>query len=501
MTTSIRKQISFDTFRRSLSLTPLSPSKSQQTIESAPSVDLKKYNFQFERIMVEPEAYQCFLHFVQKSHCENELLFIEAVNHLEFAGDRTNKRRIAIDIYKRFIDRDSDNEINLSGDIRNRIEKHFTELIESEDKVLDGGIFLEAKLTETKLIKDNQFAMFKKSNVFNDFLRKRSTSYLEKLAVPRSDDDLVSITLEIPSLSQPPAIAKQEPCVEISVEIPAVTVSTPSAVPYILDPTESPNVSDKDIAFIIQSTEKIKDDSFVKQILINQPQCYISRKTINLGHEQSNQMIMIIWRAYFDNTLTQVRNAIFDATQEESVPEKDHPITVIPAQQGFTKYSTSVTRRTVNYSTTTLSNRDYCLANTAVYDQNKKRIVIVNRSCQHPDVPVTKEYKRGCMIGGQIIQQESGGTSYTEVLFLSVNRNSWMTKKLFKRAYKTRSVELYKDIVARLNRSKQLDFPVPQTCNSIWHTLVESEKKQKEQTNRGWNTYDQQFLSSQYCII
>jgi hypothetical protein len=428
---------------------------------------MTKYTFQLERILQEPETFRLFMTFLKVSQSEDELLFLSAVFAFEKIREEKSLRTSAVEIYKKFIQRDALQEINLSNAIRRPIEEYFSKYNPEEGPV-DPRVFQTAKYTVILQLKDHSFPFFKQSRLFQEYIAKKPEAFLSRLCVQKDQ-------LEVPE----------------------------TRPEYTLDPLLPPEIGDKDIAFILQCIERIyrdQDAGEVKDLCIAQDhKCSVSTRPIDLGYEETRNMALFKQVGMLNYRIRDVINAVFELSLSPNAKYESNNTTyqIRNHPRSNRGYSVCVTRKLVPITGST--QREFCTANSAVYDPHNNTYIIVSKSCTHASIPLNSKVKRSYMISGQVFEEiDNNKTKYTEILLVS-NNGRWPIKKLMKASYKNRAIEFHRELREKLSKgcarpsrcsaSSYSSGSLPnKKINGLWDTLIDFER-----------VYLKKVLATGYC--
>jgi len=447
--------------------------------------------FQFDKLMDDRDARALFMKFLVSGRSEDALLFIEAVDVFEMLQDPIVQYKMALDIYKKFIAPTSDNEINLSSDFKYPIQQYFESLLSNEESSklqhdsithstnarlvppeVNTNIFAKAKLAIFKQLKEHSFPMFIKSETFQNYMNQQSREYIEFLSTPSG------------LLASPRTLDNR--------------VNVTESFAYSLDPTAAPAITDKDIFFFLKTRRGLHSER--QRIVLNKNDfvCYISKKLIDMGHPGSKEMMLTATVGVVDFPIKGVMNTLLDTSiANNNQQEKEEllgEIKKIPKKSD--SYSMAITRRSVTHSIPTLSKRDYCLCNTCVFDPHRNCFIIASKSCHDSRAPPQENWIRSAMVGALIFERiDSMRTRYINILYLDVGNKS--QEKLFESSYKSKSELFHKQLLLKLQRNSQWDFPEPKYSDGILSTLLDFERNYLEDFIQlgecPWDTLHKQY--------
>jgi len=428
----------------SLSLSP-QPIKKFATLSSVSSddglgsVDVSKLTLQIERVIEDSEACNQFLKFLTKTQSQDELLFLLALDMVKKCDTEKNKRNLSIDIFRRFILRNAPQEINLSNAVKAPIEEHFFKLLRCGIKKVDPNetdrIFNNARVEVLHMLSNHSLPLFKQSQGFQDWISKQKTSYIRKLT------------------------ASIENCV--------LNTSKECRSKYVLDPSLSPQIKDRDIAFLLQCATKTDADSeFMEEIMLSTLgfRIYMAKTLSDLG--QCKDMLMTKRVSSFHYPIEAVLHTRLDIVIANSfAPEVNIPVEYlrISPNKG---YSLSIQRRTVYYpKIRKLKRRDYCLASTLVHDPDTNTYIIVYKSCTYHKVPSMQKWNRSNMIQAEIYQPIGREkTRVTEILFMSMDG---LNKSSMRKYISERAKNEHASMADWLQRNSIRRFPKPEYTNNL----------------------------------
>jgi hypothetical protein len=437
----------------------------------AEAQDITNLVFQFERIMEDEEAYTTFKQYLVESQSTDMANFLEAMNIFEIITDANVKRRKALDIYRQFIMKGAFEEINISSAILKPIQEYFEAYRASisfgDAPKLNVNIFNDAKLQVLHTLKTHSFPVFRRHTLFVEFIKDKDLYYLEKLASPTvSVVSVQSRKRRVPNT--------QSNNVKVSNIIPCK---------YTLDPTGAPEVTDRDILFALTSAETIPEDEVNFQKIKSQQDhnCYISKKNIDLGHKDSKEMMLVMHCGTLNYPIMNVMNTVLDTNIMYSKGSVT-PVTAITHDPRKSEsYSVSVTRNCSSFSMIGLAKKDYCVANSCVFDPHRHKFIMVSRSCTYNDIPEHRGWKRSIIYSAWIFEKVGDNTTrYNQIEFQSMK--SWTKRKLFELYYKSQATDFHQQLLSKLIKNSQREFPVPTNTNTVYGTLLDFEQNHLEQS-------------------
>lgn len=154
--------------------------------------DYLHYDFQAEQVLQDKECYQLFCAYATKTHNQENTNFAHAMKELK-SMPKDNVPQRAWQIYKEYIKAGSKQEINVPMSVRDKaLDKIHNQ--EYEDAFVDCKHAVDVHL-------DHLFGMFKGSEMFANFLKLKSKSFLKTIGKKKAK--IVANTLDHTALERP----------------------------------------------------------------------------------------------------------------------------------------------------------------------------------------------------------------------------------------------------------------------------------------------------------
>jgi hypothetical protein len=143
------------------------------------------YEVRFESVFTSEPIQQNFREFLERNLNAESLLFVLAVSDFKKIKVEKEKVKKALQILMTYVTEGSDQEINVSSEVRKKCVRAFSEshqLEKSNELVVPSTVFEEAVLVVQRELRDDAFARFVRSESFIRFCKLKGEAYLDTIA-------------------------------------------------------------------------------------------------------------------------------------------------------------------------------------------------------------------------------------------------------------------------------------------------------------------------------
>ncbi|KAL9650012.1 hypothetical protein ABK040_003130 [Willaertia magna] len=419
--------------------------------------DIKQFEFHFEAILDNEASFKCFTSFLHQSLNDESVEFLEAVNEYRKIKFDKKREQVAKQLVETFILDDSPKQLNLKAPVRNKILISTASLFEKQSPRGNNGTPSTPKEEDTFTGSRNS----PRSYTSVDDCVLSSSNYS-----PRSDyiqqsprEDFCSVSSSFTSstsiLSYAPKssvtktlfdeaeasilVSLKECCFRSFIESPTFTTfvyNQPLKLLFEIGTLKTGNLlfmeslgdlkteyfTKHEIKFIKDKLTKTTEDEWELVSKTKNHKTWMSTHKYDFGgtvgvhfikfevifpnnvHQVMNTLNEVEYRYLYDGNLFDIKSVKY--ISKEGSGDDDNPI-----------LATSITHEAYKLSWP-FSDRDFIMANAAVYDKTDDLYIIAKKSCECDTSPPLKKGAIRCKtLGGWIFQKIDDNTTRHLQLF------------------------------------------------------------------------------------